>query len=217
MTGIRRSYCPECKCTIYCECGIDSPGGFCTAVDDNPCPSTLAVTFTIPEYDITCSDAWHNVYFTAPATTVTVPVGFNHPTLRICGYYGSINETISVVGTNCTTGSTLTFTNRLIIVDIREDVEYGTIPPLTVLISSPCGTTPLDPSAPQCAGMCLRVSETFRATYSWDGIYHGQGYKLNDIDDCTEEVPCWTAYSGEADLSAHEPAGISTITGLSIT
>lgn len=223
MTGLRR---PCCICGIRVGCGIDELDGdfanYCGTVTDSPCPSTMSISFTIPSYTLSCTN--HVVEtVTIPAQSVITTIGFSHPTLKVCSYDGSITYACDIDMTKCVGGSPeVNYVTRVIGLRFLPVVRWSTldVAPWTYLITSPCGTTPLDASPPRCFGICLRVSETFynsTASSSVTGIYHGMAYNNYEIADCTELVPCFNSIGGEADLSSHEPSGISTITDLLIS
>ena len=209
--------CPTTDCGL---CGINGLDGFCASVTDNPCPTTLSVSFTIPAYTLACVDGW-NAIVTIPAVSKTISVTFpDPPAVRSCIYTGfATPETISIPYEVCDTGSTGTFIQRQVKADLTYRAAYVVGASTTVLISSPCGTTPTDLSPPQCAGICLLVTDTFIKTGGsiFGSIYRGQGYNSYQLDDCTEQVPCYTSHGGVADLAAHYPSTAPTITGLVIS
>lgn len=222
MSGILRAFC-DCSCTqTNCDnlscglCGINGLDGFCASVTDNPCPTTLSVSFTIPAYSFTCVDDF-NCIASFPAVSKTISVTF--PSGRGCIYTGNAEpETVSIPYEVCDTSNTGTFVTRYVQVELSYRAAYVVGASTTVLISSPCGTTPTDLSPPKCAGICLRVTETFATALGtiFGSVHHGQGYNSYELDNCTDQVPCYTSHGGTADLAAHYPSTAPTVTGLVI-
>ena len=211
MTGVRRACC-DCAGTLV-GCGIDGLDGFCGTVTDSPCAGTFAISFTIPAYTFSCAAS--QVYNASiPARVVTGTV--TQISVQNCQYTGILDDvSCGIEFYTCSSGVTRTadtIATNIQLTSLVTDTAGTTI------MSSPCGTTPLDASPPQCYGICLRVRETFTGDLGLNSVFiHGQGYNRGSIADCSEEVLCLNSIGGTADLAAHYPTWISTVTGLTIS
>ena len=208
MTGLRTACC---ACSRV-ACGIDGLSGFCGTITDSPCAGTLAVTFTIPEYELTCSGG-DSIDATIPARVVTTTITQNGS--QNCLYVGSLNNVACDIDFISCDARPTTFNATSIntSLEFTSNVYYDS----TTYISSPCGTTPLDASPPRCYGICLMVTEGFFGSLLSVQTMHGMGYNRGAIANCAETVHCLNAIGGTADLSSHDPSTISTVTGLVIS
>ena len=215
MTGLRIACCDcETAHSTRVGCGIDGLDGFCGTVTDSPCAGTFAITFTIPEYELSCSEGY-GADATIPARVVTTTIGQDGS--QNCLYVGSLNNVSCDIDFVACGGLTFNATTINTGLQLSSNVQYAPVSEVITYISSPCGTTPLDASPPQCYGICLRVTEAFFGDSFSAYTMHGMGYNRGDIADCSETVLCLNFIHGSANLSSHEPSTISTVTGLVIS
>ena len=241
----------QCNCYPKCAgaCGVEggnatTPATFCTGCLENSCTAN-AISFTIPAFDITCSDQIRNddslrYAVSIPETSISFGMqkdndGCSSPN-NSCGWEYATGRDNPFLGfldfTLCPSGSTTDKISRIECPPTTCGTAAGNCFSIssyaqmwaTNRMTSPCGSTPLDASPPDCAGIVMHVPFLVYGTGSGGGGYYNvtyvsliMGYKAFNIDDCDEQVPCPSAYSGKTpDLFWSNVADASAITNLVI-
>ena len=205
-----------CQCPAICaNCGITTAtyGAFCSAVTTSACPATVAVGFTIGEYEnISDCSGTPTVTATYPAFEGTVSVAMS-PTSN-CLYTGDNTIGVSIDTYLCNGTINNTYTHRKIAVTLKG----GSLNLFNAPLWNPCADELNEPATSYCAGIGIEIIDQ----YSTDGtlfnplFYYSLGFKTHDITDCTEDIPCVTTQGGTAHIYNSSPAS-NPVTVASIT
>jgi len=194
-----------CDCPAECfGCGVKSGlfPSWCGVVTSSACPTTMAVSFEIPEREV-----WYNcsgtetVLITFPSWSGTITV--DRSEINNCGYSGTIDLTVSVPAYDCAGNVHHTYIKRTVTVSI-ESAGFSNF----AFICSPCCEDEIccDPSPSEpCNGIIVGINSTFYDTVSPP---HGEtswqqwqlSYKAKNLASCTDEVECHTQFGGAAKL-----------------
>ena len=252
MPNLQIAYCtcyPRCAST----CGVTggnatTASSFCTSCVDNSCVSTLYLSFTVPAFDIECTDEidkvtgdafrWDGV--TVAERDFTVAIHKNQESCtgdeRSCKweYHSSGTEYSfsSITTPLCSAAPDFITRYRF---PLYGGVGAGTTdyPQVSIdsyasvqgslRMNSPCGSSLLDSSPPDCEGIVLTLPfqlyhPSFGGGLPWYNIayvYLVMGYNLSELDDCDDDVPCPNVYNDRTpDLFWSNVADASAVTNL---
>ena len=188
-----------CTCPVTCQpCGMDNDNGsfgsFCSIVNGD-CPSTYSVSFSVDSV-------------TDPVTSITVPA------------YSGSNSPTEVAGNNCkyrfegakeavtTSSGTM---DRQIIIDLHTGGSAIHFPSF----SSPCAVSNGGAINSACFGINVICSlgyydsaYPFLLRFVHIAIFALKKYDIED--DCSEEVPCYTALNNVTPHWSEEyPTGLN--------